>query len=71
MQQDNGLVTPQTFVLPKNIHEPQLTKEPISMLLHWGLFIQAQAWAPANPDKAGRWIPEPSFRQAFIEASSI
>ena len=23
---------------------------------------------PTNPDTAGRWSPEPSFRQAFIEA---
>ena len=52
--------------MPGNIHEPQRTTKELQ-LIRVSLF-KLEVWLATNPDKAGRWSPEPTFRKAFIEA---
>jgi hypothetical protein len=51
--------------VPGNVLEPK--RQPRSNCVRDSLF-KFKLGLPANPETAERWSPEPSFRQAFIEA---
>jgi hypothetical protein len=58
-----------SVVVPQNDHEPQkTTKEPNRCNHIRESLFKLVLGLPVNPGTTGRWSPEPSFRQTFIEA---